>query len=70
MTNQKLYQVAGTYFIVWADFIARASFARNETTGEIKQISSGGYIHRDLTVRKEIALRFALPTFRKNAVKA
>ena len=65
-----LYQVAGTYFVVWSDYIQRGTFARNEDTGEIKQISGGGYISRDLTVRKEIARRFGLPTFRKNAVTA
>lgn len=68
-SSPELYQVAGTYFVVWADYIKRGCFARNEDTGEIKQISGGGYISRDLTVRKEIALRFGLPTFRKNAPK-
>ncbi len=52
-------------FEYWSDFIARATFARNTETGEVKQISGSGYIHKDLTVRKEIAIRFGLPTFRK-----
>ena len=69
-SSPKLYQVNGTYFIMWADYDKRGCFARNEDTGEIKQISGGYYINRDLTVRKEIALRFHLPTFRKNAAKA
>ena len=52
-------------FEFWSDFIARGTFARNTVTGEVKQISGSGYIHKDLTVRKEIAIRFGLPTFRK-----
>lgn len=68
-SSPELYQVAGTYFVVWADYIKRGCFARNEETGEVRQISGSGYINRDLTVRKEIAIHFDMPTFRKNAVK-
>lgn len=57
--------VNGIKFEVWSDFVARATFARNTDTGEEKSISSSGYIHNDLTVRKAIAVRFQLPTFRK-----
>ena len=65
ISTPTLYLVAGKYFVVWADYIQRGTFARDDDTGEVKQISSGGYISRDLTVRKEIARRFGLPTFRK-----
>lgn len=57
--------VNGTAYEVWSDFIARATFAKNIETGEVKTISSSGYIHKDLTVRKAIACVFHLPTFRK-----
>lgn len=57
--------VNGIKFEVWSDFVARATFARNTETGEEKPISNSGYIHNDLTVRKAIAFRFQLPTFRK-----
>lgn len=57
--------VNGKAFEVWSDFIKRATFARDTETGEVKAISGSGYIRNDLTVRKEIAIRFGLPTFRK-----
>lgn len=59
--------VCGIEFEVWSDYIARGTFARNTETGEQKQISGSGYIRNDLTIRKEIAARFGLPTFRKAA---
>ena len=52
-------------FAFWADFIRRGTMAKNVATGETKQISSSGYVHKDLTVRKAIASKFGLPTFRK-----
>ena len=57
--------VNGITFEYWGDFVRRATMARNTETGEIKAISSSGYISNDLTVRKAIALVFHLPTFRK-----
>ena len=57
--------VQGTTYEVWSDYIARATFAKNTATGETKAISSSGYIHNDLTVRKAIATRFNHGTFRK-----
>lgn len=57
--------VNGSTFEVWSDFIARGTFAKNIETGEQKQICGGGYISKDLTVRKAIAAAFRLPTFRK-----
>lgn len=59
-----MHTVAGQQFKVWSDFNKRGTFAEAED-GTVKQISSSGYIHNDLTVRKEIALRFNLPTFRR-----
>lgn len=52
-------------FEVWSDFIKRGTFAKNAETGEVKQISSSGYVSNDLTTRKAIAIVFHLPTFRK-----
>jgi len=52
-------------FEVWSDFSARGTFAKNTETGEVKQISSSGYISKDLTTRKAIAIVFNFPTFRK-----
>lgn len=59
-----MYQVAGKQYKVWSDFIKRCTFAEDEN-GEVKAISGSGYIHNDLTVRKAIACRFGLATFRK-----
>ena len=57
--------VQGQAYEVWSDFDRRCTFAKNTTTGEVKAISSSGYIHKDLTVRKEIAIRFGHSSFRK-----
>lgn len=57
--------VNGTVFAVWSDFTARATFAENTETGEVKAISSSGYLSSDLSIRKAIARRFGLSTFRK-----
>lgn len=59
-----MHTVAGRQFKVWSDYIKRGTFAEAED-GTVKQISGSGYISRDLTIRKEIALRFNLPTFRR-----
>ena len=56
--------VNGKQYKVWSDFIKRGTFAESES-GEVKMISGSGYIHKDLTVRKAIALVFGLDTFRK-----
>lgn len=60
----RAYTVEGKVYKVWADFCQRATIAENEQ-GEQKQISGGGYIHNDLTVRKAIAARFGHQSFRK-----
>lgn len=59
-----IHTVEGKPYEVWSDFIKRATFAKNEA-GEVKAISTSGYIHKDLTVRKEIAIRFGHKTFKK-----
>ena len=56
--------VAGQTFTYWSDYLFRGTFAQAED-GTVKQISGSGYIGNDLTVRKAIATRFGLPTFRK-----
>ena len=56
--------VAGKRFMVWSDYMKRGTFAADENGNE-KQISSGGYINNDLTIRKAIAASFGLRTFRK-----
>ena len=63
-TNTRTTTVEGKTYTVWGDFIARGTFAENEA-GEAKQISYGGYVHNDLTVRKAIARTFGHKTFRK-----
>ena len=57
--------VNGIRFEHWGDFVRRSTMAQNMETGEIKAISSSGYVHKDLTVRKAIAQHFGLSTFRK-----
>lgn len=64
-SNIRTTTVEGTTYTVWSDIIMRATFAENAATGEVKPISSSGYINNDLTVRKAIASRFGLGSFRK-----
>lgn len=59
-----MHTVAGKQYKVWSDYMKRCTLAEDEN-GVVKSISGSGYIHNDLTVRKEIALRWNLPTFRK-----
>ena len=56
--------IQGQQYEVWSDFIKRGTLAMNTTTGETKQISYSGYVHKDLTVRKYIASAFRLDSFR------
>ena len=63
-TNTRTTTVAGKTYTVWGDFIARGTFAE-DADGNVKQISFGGYVSNDLTVRKAIAAAFRLGTFRK-----
>ena len=56
--------VQGQVYEVWSDFFARCTYAKN-ADGDVKAISSSGYIRNDLTVRKAIAAHFGLGSFRK-----
>lgn len=56
--------VSGIGFEYWGDIIERGTFAKNISTGEIKRIHGSGYLTKDLSVRKAIAISFGLPTFR------
>ena len=60
----KTATVAGKTYKVWSDFIQRATYAQNED-GITKRIYGGGYITKDLTVRKAICYAFQTGTFRK-----
>lgn len=57
--------VNGIRFLHWADMTYACVWAENMETHEIRKIHANGYVSRDLTVRKEIATSFRLPTFRK-----
>lgn len=57
--------VAGINFAIYADITKRGMSAVNESTGEERMIINGGYASNDLTIRKAIACRFNLSTFRK-----
>lgn len=59
----KIVTVQGQPYKVWGDFIDRATYAESPS-GEKKRISSGGYISNELTIRKAIAQRFGLSSFR------
>ena len=58
----------GEEYLVWGDYSMSGTMAKNKD-GVVKQISYGGYVTNDLTVRKAIQNHFGLPTFRKNKVK-
>lgn len=63
--NTNSTTIQGNPFTHFSGLGYRGTFATNEVTGETKQISFSGYIHKDLTVRKAIAAVFGLPSFRK-----
>jgi len=60
----RTYTVQGKQYKVWADFNSRATYAQSED-GELKRIYGGGYITKDLTVRKAISYAFKTGSFRK-----
>lgn len=64
-SNIRKVTVQGTEFTVWSDFIDRATYARNDATGEFRTLKTSGYIHNELAVRKAIACCFGLDSFRK-----
>lgn len=61
--NTMMVTVASQNFEVYSDYIVRGTFA--VANGIVKQISFGGYISNELTIRKAIARTFGLATFRK-----
>ena len=63
--NFKDTQVCGISFTTYDDFIERATFAIDNTTGMTKAIRRNGYLGNDLSIRMAIAITFGLPTFRK-----
>jgi len=56
--------VAGIEFSIFSDFTLRGMLAVNNTTGEELIIKQNGYLSSELSIRKAIAIRFNLPTFR------
>lgn len=58
------HTVQGKTYEVWSDFIQRATYAKSEA-GDIRRLCGSGYIHNDLTIRKAIACRYGLKSFRK-----
>ena len=56
--------VGGQIYKVWSDFILRGTYAEDEA-GNVQRIYGGGYLSNDLSIRKAIANKFGLPTFRK-----
>lgn len=56
--------VEGKTYKYYSDFIYRGTFAEDEE-GNRKLIKSSGYISKDLTARKAIAIVFGHKTFRK-----
>lgn len=63
--SNKTTTVCGKAYRFASDCMARGTFAKCEETGEVRQISFSGYVSKDLSVRKAIAISFDLPTFRK-----
>ena len=64
MADIMVTKVDGIKFEFWGDIIERCTWAKNTETGEEKKIREGGYVTKDLTVRKAIADVFGLSTFR------
>ena len=62
--QMQVVTVMGQEYQVQSDFIKRGTFATN-ANGECKQISYSGYISNELTIRKAIANKFGLESFRK-----
>ena len=56
--------VNGNKYKVWSDDNSKGTFAEDKN-GKVLPISSSGYIHKDLTVRKAIANTFKEDTYRE-----
>lgn len=65
MTTYRTYTVQGRAYLVFSDFITRATYAQDLRTLSTRRIHSNGYITNDLTVRKAIARAYGLESFRK-----
>ena len=57
--------VQGITFVVYSDFIKRATMAYNTETEEISPIHTSGYLSNDLSIRKAIASEWKFKSFRK-----
>lgn len=57
-SKHEVYEVNGKKYEVWADYIRRAMFAKDEN-GIVKKIHSTGYISNAKTVEKAIKAQFA-----------
>lgn len=55
----RTFNVKGHSFSVWSDFIMRATYAENEN-GVTKQLSGGGYISAERTIKNAIKRVFNL----------
>lgn len=62
---KNITMVQNIMFEYWGDTFDRCTYARNCETEEIKVIKHSGYLTNDLSVRKAIANRFGLKSFRK-----
>jgi len=66
MTGTKTYhKVDGRTFMVWSDFVMRATYAQEIGSMEMRRIHGGGYLSNELSIRKAIANTFGLKSFRK-----
>ena len=63
--NYRDTQVCGISFTTYDDYIDRATYAIDNSTGITKAIKTSGYLGNDLSIRKAIAIVFGLPSFRK-----
>lgn len=62
-TRTKTYDVNGTTYLVWSNFINRCTMAYNpDTNDNPRVIRSGGYISSEKSVRKAIISVFGLKT--------
>ena len=65
MTRYTTHTVQGREYMVWSDTTTRATYAQDLGSLEMRRIYGGGYITNDLTIRKAIANKFGLKSFRK-----
>lgn len=58
--HKKTMTVSGVEFDVFADIKIRGMIAINKVTQEERVIMRGGYLTKDISIKKEIALSFGL----------